>query len=135
MKEESVERSVAEQHRRLDSMFEELLATLREGDDASAARGAFARLREALESHVDQEDRLYYPTLGTLRPKHRAVLDGLIAAHAEMRDRLEEIDARLAARELAEAERALGTFAGAFAVHETVEEQLLRQIDVEIHGG
>jgi len=63
MKEESAERSIAEQHRRLDSMFEELLAAMREGDEAGVVGDAFARLREALEAHVDHEDRLYYPAL------------------------------------------------------------------------
>ncbi len=132
MTEESAERSVAEQHRRLDSMFEELLAAMREGDEAGVVGDAFARLREALEAHVDHEDRLYYPALGTLRPKHRAVLDGLIAAHARFRVHLDEIAVRLGARDIEAAEHALGAFAGVFAAHEAVEEQLLEEIDAEI---
>ena len=132
MKEESAERSVTEQHRRLDSMFEELLAAMREGDEAGAVRDAFERLREALEAHIDHEDRLYYPALGTLRPKHRAVLDRLIAAHTGFRAHLGEMAARLDARDLAAAERALGAFAGVFAVHEAMEEQLLQDIDAEL---
>jgi len=56
----------------------------------------------------------------------------LIAAHSGFRARLDEIDARLDARDLAAAERALGAFAGVFAAHEAVEEQLLQEIDAEL---
>jgi hemerythrin len=132
MKEESTGRSVTEQHRRLDSMFEELLATMREGEEADAVEDAFGRLREALEAHVDHEDRLYYPALSALRPKHRAVLDGLIASHKGFRARLDEISGWLVARDLAAAERAIGAFAGTFAVHEAAEERLLQDIDAEL---
>jgi hemerythrin len=128
----SIERSIAEQHRRFDSMFEEILAALREGEPPEAIRDAFAQLREALESHIDQEDRLYYPSLRALRPAHRSVLDGLAVAHDAFRTRIEEIDARLGARDLGDAERALGAFGEAFAAHEAAEEQLLARIDAEL---
>jgi hypothetical protein len=132
MKDRSAEAPVAEQHRRLDSMFEELLATLREGDGAEAVAEAFARLRDALEAHVDHEDHLYYPALATLRPVHGAALDALIASHTGFRALLDAIDARLGARDLAAAERAIGEFAGAFAAHEAAEERLLQQLDAEL---
>lgn len=128
----SLECSIAEQHHRLDAMFEEILVALREGEAREAIRDAFARLREALESHIDQEDRLYYPSLRALRPAHRTVLDGLAVAHDAFRTRLEEIDARLGARDLGDAERAIGVFGEAFAAHEATEERLLARIDAEL---
>jgi hemerythrin len=131
-KNDSIGQAVAEQHRRLDAMFGETLATLRESAAPDVIRLTFERLRDALEAHLTQEDRLYYPSLGVLRPVHRAVLDGLIAAHDGFRSRLEEIEARLGKQDLGEAERALGAFCSAFAAHEASEEQLLRRIDAEV---
>ncbi|MCX5738952.1 MAG: hemerythrin domain-containing protein [Proteobacteria bacterium] len=128
----SIERSIAEQHRRFDSMFKEILAALREGEPPEAIRDAFAQLREALESHIDQEDRLYYPSLRALRPADRSVLDGLAVAHDAFRTRLGEIDARLGARDLGDAERAIRAFGEAFAAHEATEERLLARIDAEL---
>jgi hypothetical protein len=130
----SIEHSISEQHRHLDAMFEETLMALREDDAPEAIRAAFARLREAVESHIDQEDRLYYPSLRALRPAHRGVLDGLVVAHDGFRTRLEEIDVELGADDRVNAARDLGAFAEAFAGHEAVEEQLLRRIDAEIHS-
>ena len=129
---ESLEQAVAEQHRRLDAMFGEALEALRENAAPETVRETFERLRETLETHLAQEDRLYYPSLGALRPVHRAVLDGLVAAHDGFRSRLAEIDARLGRQELGEAERALGAFCKVFAAHEASEEQLLRRIDSEV---
>ena len=130
----SIERSIAEQHRRLDAMFEEILACLREGESRSAVRDAFARLRDALESHLDQEDRLYYPPLRALRPAHRADLDSLIVAHTGFRTRLDAIGAQLDAPEHADLERTIAAFAEAFGAHEANEERLLARIDAEVTG-
>jgi len=129
---DSIEQAVAEQHRRLDAMFGEALAAMRGSAPPDEVRDAFERLREALEAHLAQEDQLYYPSLGALRPVHRGLLDGLVAAHDGFRSRLDEIDARLERQDLGEAERALGAFSSAFAVHEASEEQLLRKIDTEV---
>jgi len=128
----SIEHSIAEEHRRLDALFEEILVAMREDEPPEAIRDAFARLREALESHIDQEDRLYYPSLRALRPAHRDVLYSLAAAHDVFRTRLEEIDTRLGARDLGAAERAIGAFGEAFAAHELTEERLLAHIDAEV---
>ena len=45
-------------HRSLAAMFEETRAAFRDGDEAEAT-AAFGRLREELEAHFEQEDRLY----------------------------------------------------------------------------
>ena len=124
---------VAAEHRRLDAMFEALLDALRRGRDGDLdVRAAFAEMRETLESHIDQEDRLYYPAVRALRPIHRAAIEGLVDAHELFRSRLGEIDASLADGALAEAERALAEFIAAFAAHEAAEERLLRSIDQEL---
>lgn len=129
---DSIEHAVAEQHRRLDAMFGEALAAMRESAAPDAIREAFGRLRDALDAHLAQEDRLYYPSLGALRPAHRPVLDALVAAHDGFRSRLEEIEAQMGRQDLGEAERALGAFCSAFAAHEASEEKLLKRIAAEV---
>jgi hemerythrin-like domain-containing protein len=133
---DSYEKRVAREHRRLDALFETLLAALRGGDDhVFEARDVFAELRDALESHIDQEDRLYYPALRALRPVHRPLITDLVDAHALFRSRLEALEARLSSASsdaLAEAERAVADFAAAFGAHEASEEAMLRSIDAEL---
>jgi hemerythrin-like domain-containing protein len=132
----SYEKTVAREHRRLDALFETLLAALRRGDGhAIGARDAFAELRNALESHIDQEDRLYYPALRALRPVHRPLITDLVDAHVLFRSRLEALEARLSSTSsnaLPEAERAAADFAAAFGAHEASEEAMLRSIDAEL---
>lgn len=122
----------AAEHRRLDAMFEALLAALRGGSSDTALRERFAEMRESLEAHIDQEDRLYYPAVRALRPVHRDVIEELVRAHELFRARLEEIDGDLARGAIAEAGRELDTFVGAFGEHEATEERLLRAIDAEL---
>jgi hemerythrin-like domain-containing protein len=122
----------AAQHRRLDSRFAGLIEALRAGGAPDALRDDFRRLRETLEAHVDQEDRLYYPAVRALRPVHRPVLEELMDAHEIFRSQLGVIEASLAEQAFAEAERALVEFVEGFAAHERAEEALLRRIDAEI---
>jgi iron-sulfur cluster repair protein YtfE (RIC family) len=131
---DSYERVFAAQHRRLDAMFESLLAGMRDGTDAGRLRTAFAEMCEALESHVAQEDRLYYPAVQALRPVHRAAIEDFTDAHDRFRAQLGEIDAILARGALAEAERAFATFVAAFGAHEAAEERLLQAIDEELES-
>jgi hypothetical protein len=128
----SYEGVFAAQHRRLNSHFEGLLEALRAGGAPDALRDDFRRLREALEAHVDQEDRLYYPAVRALRPVHRPVLEELVVAHEIFRSQLGAIEASLAEAAFSAAERALVEFVEGFAAHEAAEEALLRRIDAEI---
>lgn len=132
MSQRSFEERVAIEHRLLEAIFAEVSAALDDGEPLPAVRDAFARLREALEAHVDQEDRLYYPAVRALRPVHRNVIGGLVGAHELFRSQLGEIDDALARGAIAEAGRALTAFIEAFGEHEAAEERLLRAIDAEL---
>jgi hypothetical protein len=125
------ERAVAIEHRRLDALFEEVLGALREGRPLEVIRAAFANLGDTLVAHVKQEDRIYYPAVAKLHPQHQVVLNGLVEVHRDFRRRLSAIDKQLTGADVVAAERALGEFAGDFAKHEAVEEQLLRSIQEE----
>jgi hypothetical protein len=129
----SYERSAAREHRRLDGMFETVLASLRSDDaDGRAAGAAFAELRAALEAHIDQEDRLYYPAVRALRPVHTPVIEQLVDAHESFRAELDAVEAHLASGALDAAERTLAKFVEVFGLHEIAEERLLQSIDEEI---
>ena len=129
---ESLESIFEAQHRRLDAMFAALVDSLRHNHRLQDVCDAFARLREMLEAHVDQEDRLYYPVVQAIRPAQRGILEGLVDAHETFRVQLGEIAARLAAHAISEVELAVAEFVASFAAHEAAEEQILRRLDAEL---
>lgn len=130
--ETSYENTLVAEHRRLESMFAEVLGAIGDGEPQSVVRGAFEFLREALEAHVDQEDRLYYPALRALRPVHRAAIERLMAGHVEFRARLADVDATLAGGSTQQATAQLEALLRGFAAHEVAEETLLGEVDAEL---
>jgi hypothetical protein len=130
----TIESLVRREHRRVDALFAETLDAIGEGEGRQAVRESFARLRETLEDHLEQEDRLYYPALRALRPTHRDALLGFAEAHVGFRARLAELDRALVAETLAAVQGLLGGIAQEFAQHESGEERLLREIDAEVRA-
>lgn len=130
----SIEKLISTEHRRLDSVFAEVLAALTEGDEPAAAHEAFARLREQLERHLAQEDRLYYPALRALRPAHRSALLAIASAHEVLRSRLDAIAASAERGALEEVRGGVEALASAFGAHESAEERLLHQLDDELRS-
>jgi hypothetical protein len=120
--------SIAEAHRHLDALLDEVRAALR-ADDAVTAKASCGDLRAALEAHFEQEDRLYYGAIARLRPELEPLTRRFGAAHGRFRELLAQVESLLARRSLADAERSLGTFASDFAKHEAAEEEMLRAID------
>ncbi len=131
---ESLEGLIATEHRRIDSLFAETLAGLRDDGEGSAVHDAFTRLHNQLEAHLAREDCLYYPALRALRPAHREPLAAIVAAHDAFRSQLARIEASLAQRAIETAVSALESLASLFAAHEVAEEQMLHQIDREIRA-
>lgn len=131
---EPFERRVAAQHRLLDGMFVDVLDAVRTDAADGGAQAAFARLREALEVHFGQEERLHYPAVRALSPSRGDAISAIVRAHEGFRAQLDGIEASLAAARHAEAEQRLEAFVEAFAVHEAAEEGLLRSLDQEIQA-
>ena len=129
---ESIERLVAAEHSRLESLFAETLGSLRKAAGGPAVHDAFTRLRDQLEAHLAREDRLYYPALRALRPAHREPLALIAAAHDTFHSQLAEIEASLAKGAPDIALRGVESLASLFAAHEVAEEHMLHQIDQEI---
>lgn len=121
---------IGAQHRRLDGLFEAVREAFgRAGLEAGAA---LADLEEALAAHFEQEDRLYYPTVGSLRPEHRDAVVRFANDHARFLARLEKVGEGVRRRALEEASREFESFAADFAGHETREEVLLRALQAEL---
>ena len=126
-----MEDSITSAHRTLDEFLERMGGALSAGD-AAAARQAFARLREALEAHFEQEDHLYYPSIRTLRPEFEPSVGRFAKEHAAFRDATAAIQTLLEAGSLAETQRALERFRHAFALHEAAEEAMLQSLDQQL---
>lgn len=122
---------VAAVHRSFAAMFEETRAAFRDGDEADAAV-AFGRLREELQTHFEQEDRLYYPAIRALRPDRAQAVDRVGRAHGQFIRRFELILEQIQAAKLDEAQRSFEEFAEAFIYHEMREEDLIRSLEKEL---
>ncbi len=131
----AVERLVASQHRRLDSMFAEVVGALREGEPANAVRAAFARTRAQVEQHLSAEDRIYQPALSSasaLAPPQRVVLAAVAAEHDDFRARIGRISEQIDGDGFAAVEPLLTALAADLELHEATEEDLLMRIGKDL---
>ena len=119
---------IAAAHIALEEILEGAEGALSVGD-ASEASEAFRQLREALEAHIEQEDRLYYPVIRSLRPEFSVSIERFAKDHAVFKDNTAAIHAQLEAGSRAEARDALERFRRAFARHEAAEEAMLESLD------
>ncbi len=123
-----MEGPVTAEHRRLDVLLEAALAALASEAEPDAARGTLGALRAALETHFDQESRLYFPAIEALRPDLKPDIQRLLDAHGSFRRRLDHIETRLSERGLAEAHADLQAFSRDFSAHEAAEEAMLVEL-------
>ena len=127
----SVGESIAAAHRSLDDLFARYRRSLEEGP-AEAASESFQGLSEALETHFEQEDCLYYPPIAALRSGRREAVRAFAAAHDGFRGDLREIAALLESGSLEGAVRLFDRFAETFSSPEAAEEALLAGLDREV---
>ena len=127
-----MEREVFAQHRELDSLFEEVLDSFRPEGPPEATLEALKELREALETHFEQEDRLYYTAIWALRPDLEPQLRTLVDAHGEFLAQLDRLGALLDRGERAEARSVFDYLSAVFKRHEDAEEAALATLDREI---
>lgn len=128
----AVKDRVLAEHRRLDGLLAEACDAFRGGQGSDSGVEAFQELREALEIHFDQEDRLYYPAIRALRPDFKAGLQEFIAEHEKFRTQLENIETLLARADFEGSGRAIEMLAGEFGRHEVSEESVLQRLDREL---
>jgi len=132
-----MEQEILAQHRRLRGLFADvedaieaaLGAAAGDGAGVDEVREALARLGEALDVHFEQEDRLYYPPIVSLRPEHRERIDSLAEQHTAFRERLARIAQGLEVGRLEPTARAFRELVADFGRHEKSEEELLAALD------
>jgi iron-sulfur cluster repair protein YtfE (RIC family) len=126
-----VEDTVRAEHRQLDGAFAEVHGALAEPADLETVRDAFASLREQLEIHFDQEDRLYYATIAGLRPDLKPEFETFTRGHERFRSELASLAQLLDEAHLEDAREAFLALARGFREHEQAEEKVLDRIDRE----
>jgi hemerythrin len=131
---ETIEALIRREHGALDALFAELRETLARPAEADEAKAALARLRETLDCHLLQEERLYYTALRSLAPSHQGTLRGFVEAHESFRTRLAVLDTEILRTAATDARARLESIARDFEEHEAREEQLLREIDRELRA-
>lgn len=126
---DSVGQTVRSEHRRLDELFVEVISVFAPPGVAEEMRDAFAALSEALDLHFEQEDRLYYASIGALRPDLKPDIVAISEAHRGFRLALAAIADQLERGNLAAARRSFAAMTRAFQHHEALEEQLLHRVE------
>jgi hemerythrin superfamily protein len=127
-----VVKKIADEHRTLDKLFARALTLLEGGNPDLQARDAFAELSEALESHLEAEENLYFPTIWALRPEFKDRLRAFIRAHHYFRGLIQEITGLLDSGEAEEATQVLERLKDEFGRHEGGEEDALCSLDEQI---
>ena len=126
---ESVEDAVRAQHRRLEELFAEVAQAFQRPEDVEEIRDVFAALHEELDVHFDQEDRLYYATIGTLRPDLRPDLEAFAEGHRGFRLELAALADQLGRGDVASARSGFASLHSSFEQHEQAEESVLERLD------
>jgi hypothetical protein len=124
-----VQQKVRSEHRRLDELFVEVGAVFAPSGGAEEMRDAFSALSEAIDLHFEQEERLYYASIGALRPDVKPEIAAISEAHRRFRLTLAAIGDQLERGDLAGARRGFTVLASAFQDHEAVEEHLLHRVE------
>ncbi len=121
---------MATEHSRLSALFEETRGVLLggQGRGGQAARAALARLAEAVEIHLVQEESLYYPTIWALRPEFKPSLKGLIESQPTLRILLAAVSQALEAETIEDVKRCFDRFVDSYNQHQKAEEQLLHSL-------
>ena len=129
---DAVTTQVLEQHRRLDALLDDVGEAFRRSDSGQSLREAFSLLREALETHFEQEDRLYHPAIWSLRPTQKPALQACVRAHEGFRSALRDIAELLERGEVQRAAQTFDLLSKGFERHEAAEEAVLAELDREV---
>ena len=120
-------RRISSQHEQLDTFFSLVTAAVERGS-LHAARPAFTRFADALDSHFTLEDRVFFPALRGLDPQLTKDLTGLADEHHALRRDLESLTDLLAAGSLESFAVRLETLGDTINGHEAREELILASV-------
>jgi hypothetical protein len=118
------------EHSRLSALFEETRAVLLAGSGrgGQVTTAALARLAEAVEIHLVQEESLYYPTIWALRPEFKSALQGLIDSQPYLRVLLAAISQALDVETMEDVKRRFDDFVDSYRRHQQAEERMLHSL-------
>lgn len=126
---DTVQRAVRGEHQHLDELFVEVGEVFGTSGTAEELREAFAALSVAIDVHFEQEERLYYASIGALRPDLKPEIATIFEAHRRFRLELAAIGDQLERGALAGARHGFAALATAFQQHEVAEERLLHRVE------
>ncbi len=129
---DAVREAVRSEHRNLGDLFAEVSQLFLEPGRLDELRDSFAALSEMLDLHFEQEDRLYYASIGALRPDLKPDIQAIAEAHRRFRLELSAIGDQLERSDLATARRSFAALDTGFQRHEAQEEALLHRVDAEL---
>ncbi len=132
--EETLRERVAREHVHLGTLFDDVGRTLEERRPIGEFREAFYVLANELETHFDQEDRLYYPAIRGLRPEFESQLLNLTERHTWFRDQLRRISDHLLHDDIEGAGSVFRSVVHAFDGHERTEDDLLLALGNILEG-
>lgn len=126
---DTVQRAVRGEHRRLDELFVAMGERFGTSTTADEVRDAFSALSVAIDVHFEQEERLYYASIGALRPDLKPEITKLLEAHRRFRLELAAIGDQIERSGLTGARQSFSALAAAFQQHESAEDRLLQRVE------
>lgn len=126
-------KQIGEQHRQIEGVRLDLEAALGAGARADL-EALLARFREAIGAHFALEEDVFFPALHGLHPDRSEQLERLSSEHAIFRDMLEGLGRRFDGQALEGFGASFQELVKSLAVHETQEEQLVREL-ARLSGG
>jgi iron-sulfur cluster repair protein YtfE (RIC family) len=118
-----------EEHSELDRLVADVEDSLN-GGRLDAAQVALAALAEALESHFNVEERVYFPLVERFSPEHAAIVRGARMGHARVTESLDSLREVVERGEIAAARRALAMVLDLFRRHEGEEAKLIAELEL-----
>lgn len=122
------ERRIEGQHQRLDALCREVCALLATAG-TDAAHDDYLLFMGALDAHMTMEEEVHFPALHGLRSDLSEELSDLAEAHETFRQQAGAIKALFEAHDRLAARGALERLRHDFGEHETIEEELLVQVN------
>jgi DNA-binding FadR family transcriptional regulator len=113
-----------QEHSALDLMVEALVEAL-DGRDAEAARAAAEELARAVDTHVREEEDVYFPVIERLAPEQAEFVRKARQTHVELHENLAAIQSTLAEGDLEAARRTLTELLDRLRLHEQAEASLI----------
>lgn len=119
-------RRIHSQHTQLGTLHEEVVLAL-DRDEVHTASRLFGHFEEALEAHLEVEERIYFPAVHGLVPRLASEIADLVGEHETIRAELPSIASLLRSGETEISRELLQSLAELLSEHERREEAMLVQ--------